>query len=84
MANTPVTRKLAAILSADVQGYAALQVYHQEHSDWLVPARHTTPSGYRLGSWVAHQRSGKDTLAAERIKRLDALGFVWDARRKAV
>ena len=36
-------------------------------------------SHYRLGSWVSHQRVSKDKLSDDRIRRLDELGFVWDA-----
>jgi len=33
--------------------------------------------GYPLGSWVSQQRSKKDNLSSDRIRRLDAIGFVW-------
>ena len=33
---------------------------------------------FRLGNWVGTQRKTKDTLTLERIKKLDALGFVLD------
>ena len=34
--------------------------------------------GFKLGNWVSSQRSNKDKLSKDRIKRLDALGFSWD------
>lgn len=38
---------------------------------------------YKLGSWVAHQRSGKNKLSKERIKLLDSLpGWCWVANNK--
>jgi hypothetical protein len=42
-----------------------------------------TEDGYTLGVWVSMQRSTRSTLTAERVTRLDALGFVWDARSEA-
>ena len=38
----------------------------------------TTPNAY-LGTWVTNQRKAQDTLTPERIERLNALGFIWDA-----
>ena len=43
-----------------------------------VPALHVEGT-YRLGQWVNVQRSTRDTMPFERKRRLDALGFVWDA-----
>jgi hypothetical protein len=34
----------------------------------------------QLGTWVSAQRSKKNKLSADQIKRLDALGFSWDIR----
>ena len=33
---------------------------------------------FRLGRWVIMQRTKKDKLSADRIQRLDAIGFIWD------
>ena len=38
---------------------------------------------YKLGRWVAVQRFKEDTLSPERKKRLNAIGFVWDAHDAA-
>ena len=35
---------------------------------------------FKLYNWLSNQRSNKDKLTPERIKRLDALGFVWKVR----
>jgi Helicase associated domain len=35
---------------------------------------------YRLGAWVLKQRWKKDTMSNERRKRLNEIGFNWDAR----
>ena len=56
-----------------------LQHYEAEHGDVLVPRQFKTADGFGLGGWVNQQRfaKGKGKLAAGRIARLDALGFVW-------
>ena len=61
------------------QGFGELVAYKKEFGDCLVVARHVTASGHKLGNWVSNQRAWKDTLTPDRIERLDALGFVWDA-----
>ena len=38
---------------------------------------------FKLGRWVEHQRTTKDTMFAERKQRLDAIGFVWDPLEEA-
>jgi len=35
-------------------------------------------NNYKLGIWVGTQRANKDKLSADRLRRLDDLGFVWD------
>jgi superfamily II DNA or RNA helicase len=59
------------------QGFAALQKFHKREGHCRVPARHEE-GGCRLGSWVRSQRSNKNILAPEQLKRLNFLGFVWD------
>ena len=49
---------------------------HMRHC--LVPARHKE-GGFSLGTWVRKQRIFSDTMSADRRKRLDEIGFVWDA-----
>jgi superfamily II DNA or RNA helicase len=51
--------------------------YKSEFGDCLVPDNFTYKSK-QLGPWVRKQRSRKEQLSAERIQRLDDLGFVWD------
>jgi hypothetical protein len=62
------------------RGLAEFGTYVEVHGDALVPQKHSTPSGFRLGGWCnsrrMDRRAGK--LSAERIAALDALGFVWD------
>ncbi|MCG3775603.1 MAG: hypothetical protein JW395_2445 [Nitrospira sp.] len=61
------------------EGFRFLEHYRQENGDCRVPRDYCDPtSGYRLGSWVNHQRRDQDTMLPERHQRLDALGFAWD------
>jgi len=59
-------------------GYTALAEYKEMHGDVLVPQNHKTPNGFNVGAWIGTQRKTKDKMSAERLKRLDDLGFVWD------
>jgi superfamily II DNA or RNA helicase len=63
------------------EGYEALKVYHSTHGHCLVPGTYKTEAGYSLGRWVSKQRTKKDVMLTERKSRLDALGFIWDARK---
>ena len=60
--------------------FGRLQAYKEEFGDCLVPYAYETSSGSKLGSWITTQRRTQDELSAERVERLDAIGFVWDAR----
>jgi superfamily II DNA or RNA helicase len=57
--------------------FGRLQSYKNRVGDCRVPIRHLE-NGYKLGSWVANQRAGKDKLSKERRERLDDIGFEWD------
>ena len=63
------------------EGYEALKSYQSTQGHCRVLAKYKTEAGYSLGGWVIRQRVRKDTLPSEYIERLDALGFVWDARK---
>jgi hypothetical protein len=58
------------------EGFRFLAIYRQREGHCRVPQSHRE-QGYRLGSWVSHQRTAQDTMLPERRQRLDALGFVW-------
>ncbi|MDB9950271.1 Helicase associated domain protein [Gammaproteobacteria bacterium] len=65
-------------------GFAALKSYKEEHGDcWVNKRSHY--NGFSLGRWVVSQRAEKvnGTLMPEEIRRLDELGFVWDAVQAA-
>jgi hypothetical protein len=57
--------------------FAELEAFNRVHGDCNVPIG--WPENPKLASWVQAQRSRKTKgkLAAERVKRLDALGFEW-------
>ncbi|MEU6237543.1 Helicase associated domain protein [Kitasatospora sp. NPDC047058] len=61
------------------RGLEELRAYRQAFGDVKVPYAYVAPSGHKLGVWSADQRRYKtaDVLDAERVKELDALGFVW-------
>jgi hypothetical protein len=58
---------------------AQLRAYANS-GDTLVPRRY--PANPQLGEWVSLQRINRRNgkLSAERVAKLDAIGFVWDAR----
>ena len=57
--------------------FEELNAYKETHDgDCNVPTR--WPENPQLGSWVTKQRA-KGNLSEERVQRLNALGFVWNA-----
>jgi superfamily II DNA or RNA helicase len=58
--------------------FSALKEYQQEHGHCEVPAKWA--GNRKLGVWVGVQRRNVQKLSVERKARLDALGFVWNAR----
>ena len=61
------------------EGFAALTKFKAREGHCLVPRYHVE-GAYKLGQWVSVQRLGRGTVSAERMKRLDAVEFVWDGR----
>lgn len=60
------------------KGFKALVTYKESYGDTLVPVKHQTSNGFKLGSWVNTQRNKGAYINTERKSRLDALGFVWN------
>ena len=75
-------RMITATTSSWWEGYGAAAQYHAEHGHLFTHVDHRTDLGYRLGSWVHHQRTARRRggLPAARIDALDTLGMLWDAR----
>ena len=59
------------------KGFQELAIYQKEFGDCLVVGSYISSSGFKLGAWVSKQRSRKENMPSDRIKRLNALGFVW-------
>jgi superfamily II DNA or RNA helicase len=62
-------------------GYARLVQYSEANGNCLVPVSFKLSDRYRLGTWVAKQRSTRDKMPLERQVRLEALkGWAWKIR----
>jgi superfamily II DNA or RNA helicase len=59
------------------QNFAALKIFQKREGHCRVPARHTE-DGLKLGKWVGTQRGRMESLSPDRLKRLNAVGFLWD------
>jgi len=60
------------------EGFSALSEYHKTKGHCRTPKGHSF-NGFELGNWVQNQRSKKPRLTPDQIRRLDSLGFSWDA-----
>ena len=58
-------------------GFSKLQQFKEREGNCMVPQGHKENS-FHLGNWVNNQRKQWENLNPERLKRLNALGFVWD------
>jgi hypothetical protein len=59
--------------------YGRLKAYKGREGHCRVPTDYREEGGYNLGAWVVHQRHHQEELSTERRRRLDELGFIWDA-----
>lgn len=75
----------AALSAPRRAGLAAATRYHTEHGHLKVPVDYTDAYGYRLGVFIAGQRTAhrRGTLTADWIAELDALGMIWDEHEAA-
>jgi superfamily II DNA or RNA helicase len=59
------------------EGFAALKTFHEREGHCRVPIGHEA-EGLNLGRWVSKQRTKRDSLSPDQLKRLNALAFGWD------
>ncbi|MEU9117265.1 Helicase associated domain protein [Streptomyces sp. NPDC048483] len=61
-------------------GLAAAQAFHDTYGHLDVPADHTDPTGYALGTFITTMRDARTAgrLEADWIAELDALNMIWD------
>lgn len=60
------------------KGYEEAKAYHEAYGNLNVPVSYVSPSGYKLGGWIADRREkGKEKHSPERRQQLDDLGMVW-------
>lgn len=64
--------------------YRYAKQYYRQYGNLEVPKRYKTPEGYSLGMWILTQRrvragSVPGRLGEERIRKLDAIGMVWNS-----
>ncbi|MEU1630253.1 Helicase associated domain protein [Streptomyces sp. NPDC020096] len=62
------------------EGLAAAQAFHDTYGHLDVPADHTDPAGYALGSFITGMRDARKTgrLEEDWTAELDALDMIWD------
>jgi superfamily II DNA or RNA helicase len=62
--------------------FSELLDYKNKKGDCLVPQKHKTLSGIKLGVWVTSLRTRKDNLTPDQVVRLNEIEFVWDLKEK--
>lgn len=65
------------------RNYLGCAAYYLEHHDLDIPAAYVNPDGQRLGTWIRSLRRmrsgrGRNSLTEEQIRRLDAIGMIWE------
>jgi superfamily II DNA or RNA helicase len=58
-------------------GFSKLLQFKEAEGHCKVPQSFKV-DGFNLGKWVAHRRSGRDSMSPEHKQRLDNIGFIWD------
>jgi superfamily II DNA or RNA helicase len=63
------------------EGFGKLVKFKKQEGHCKVPQGFTF-DGYRLGVWVSNQRANRENMPLDRRKRLDDIGFVWNALKQ--
>ena len=66
--------------------YVRAEEYYRKNGDLNIPYIYCTADGYKLGQWLARQKSAKKApgkhsncaMTLERIQKLERIGVVWD------
>ena len=67
--------------------YSKAEAYYRQNGNLNIPYVYCTADGYKLGQWLARQKSAKKApgkpnncvMTPERIQKLERIGVVWDA-----
>lgn len=59
------------------KGYGEASEYYEKNNNLNVPVSYISPSGFKLGEWIANQREAAYKMKPERRKKLDSIGMVW-------
>ena len=60
------------------RNYALAKAYFEEHGNLNVPVDYKTQSGFALGKWLVYLNSHRESLAEERVQKLNDIGMVWN------
>ena len=70
-------------------GYRHAAEYVERNGNLDVPSKYVCSDGYRLGNWIANQRTAHNhpsyhhKITAEQIDRLEKIGMIWDPSKAA-
>lgn len=57
-----------------------LKRYSNDNPDSIIPSKYRTNQGYKLGNWVSSQRTQKNQLTSEKIRKLESIpNWSWNA-----
>lgn len=63
--------------------FRQLSAFKKKYGHCRVPTRSLPEEFPGLGRWVESMRLHRRKLPPERVERLDAIGFIWDARQRS-
>lgn len=63
------------------RGCSSAMRYAIEHGNLLVPTDYVDPDGFKLGRWIAYQKTKQATLSEKQKEKLNALGMNWEKKQ---